>query len=386
MSKVYVVTEDGNTKELTPYACVNEDKDLQRLLEQDLNLIPSNQITAGKDLRWLLIKREMPVPTPSSGDNLWSIDFLLADQDGVPTFVECKRKNDSRSRREVVGQMLEYAANGRHYWDAKELVEHAVKSAGGTQVLTERLKRLTDSDATADEYFALVEKHLQQSKLRLIFFLEESPYELRSIVEFLNGQTKDMEILIVEARQYQNGNERILVPRVFGFTEAARVAKKESKKEIEQASLVKGEPAFWEGLQGSSAPEDLKLRVREFIESIQKMPNCEVSFQRSCLLRIPELIPGKPFVSIYRSGLLELSLAALDTNGSLQGKEEAARKLWMDEMVRLFDVNIDKSYRQLSPGDWMPKLNELLGVIQSLLNLTATLPRDERDARLSGFC
>jgi hypothetical protein len=283
---------------------VNEDKDLQRLLEHDLNLIPSNQITAGKDLRWLLIKREMPVPTPSSGDNLWSIDFLLADQDGVPTFVECKRKNDPRSRREVVGQMLEYAANGHHYWDAKELLAHATKSADGPQVLGDRLKQLTNSNVTAEEFFGIVEKHLQQTKLRLIFFLDESPYELRSIVEFLNGQTKDMEILIVEARQYQHRNERILVPRVFGFTEEARVAKRESKKELEQASLVKGEAAFWAGLQASPLRDDWKDVVGEFIGAIQKLPKCEVIFQRTCLLRIPQFIPGNTLLAIHQNASL----------------------------------------------------------------------------------
>jgi len=38
------------------------------------------------------------------------LDHLLLDQDGIPTFVECKRASDTRIRREVVAQMLDYAA------------------------------------------------------------------------------------------------------------------------------------------------------------------------------------------------------------------------------------------------------------------------------------
>ena len=88
MSQVYLMEEDGATKQLQRLQCKDEGKELQRLLERNLNLLPPDQISPGQSLRWLLVKREMPVVNPSTGDNWWSIDFLLADQDGVPTLVE----------------------------------------------------------------------------------------------------------------------------------------------------------------------------------------------------------------------------------------------------------------------------------------------------------
>ena len=78
---------DSETKKLPRIACADEDSELQRLLERNLNILPGDQISPGQNLRWLLVKREMPVVNPSTGENLWSIDFLLADQDGVPTLV-----------------------------------------------------------------------------------------------------------------------------------------------------------------------------------------------------------------------------------------------------------------------------------------------------------
>jgi hypothetical protein len=36
--------------------------------------------------------------------------------------------------------------------------------------------------------------------MRLVFFLEESPNELRSLVDFMNKQLKDTEVILVEAR------------------------------------------------------------------------------------------------------------------------------------------------------------------------------------------
>src|SRR3954451_13322596 len=51
----------------------------------------------------------------------WSLDHLFVDQDAVPTLVEVKRSSDTRIRREVVGQLLEYAANGTRYWPVEQL-------------------------------------------------------------------------------------------------------------------------------------------------------------------------------------------------------------------------------------------------------------------------
>lgn len=39
----------------------------------------------------------------------------------MPTFIEVKRASDTRSRREVVAQMLDYAANGSRFWAPEQL-------------------------------------------------------------------------------------------------------------------------------------------------------------------------------------------------------------------------------------------------------------------------
>ena len=72
----------------------------------------------------------MAVPGPASGQPKWSIDFLYVDHTAMVTLVECKRYDDLRSRREVVAQMIEYAANGQHYWSAEHLQQTAEKTAG----------------------------------------------------------------------------------------------------------------------------------------------------------------------------------------------------------------------------------------------------------------
>src|SRR5437016_718316 len=80
---------------MTRVHCRDEDAELQRILEKNPDLLPGDQIDPEDPCRWLLIKREMPVPDPNTGTSRWSIDFFFVDQGAIPTFVECKRFMDT---------------------------------------------------------------------------------------------------------------------------------------------------------------------------------------------------------------------------------------------------------------------------------------------------
>jgi hypothetical protein len=269
--------------------------------------------------------------------------------------------------------MLEYAANGRHYWSAAEFQRHAQNAAGDEWKLSQKLKELTNSEITAEEFFSAMEKNLQQSKLRLIFFLEDSSHELRSIVEFLNGQLKDMEILIVEARQYQQGNARIVVPWVFGFTEETRVAKRGSKEPI-----VKGEAEFWKKLKAGALTDEWKDRISEFVTSAARISDCEVTYQRSCIISLPNVVPQKTLLSIFRDGTLELSLARWkpQENNTLTDKQLTARNEFFKKLHSTFEISqddLEKQYPEIPPQKWLPHSNEMVELINDL----ATLPSKE---------
>ena len=172
MSQVYVIRADGGSDPMERVHCKDEDRELQLLLERNFNLLPGEQIEPEDPRRWLLIKREMPVPDPSTGSDRWSIDFLFVDHDAMPTFVECKRCADTRSRREIVGQMLEYAANGHHYWTAELLKRFAERTAAERhEVLEANLEALRPTDnPTVDEFFGRVQENLREGQLRIVFF------------------------------------------------------------------------------------------------------------------------------------------------------------------------------------------------------------------------
>ena len=229
MSKVFIIDKQGKTSAMTRIRCANEEKELQDLLENNFDLLAGDQINPEEPRSWLLIKKEMPVPDPVSGTGgRWSIDFFFVDHTGRPTFVECKRYQDTRSRREVVGQMMEYAANAQYYWDKDAIKDIAEKTAGGGDGTLEELLTSLQGESfdSVDDFFENVENSLKQGQIRLIFFLEEAPNELKSIVEFLNNQMERSEVLIVEAKQYATDGLKVVVPSLFGYSEQARRIKK----------------------------------------------------------------------------------------------------------------------------------------------------------------
>ena len=102
--------------------------ELQKLLAAHPELL------AVERRRWLLIRREVPVPADQGGSNKWSLDHLFLDDEAIPTFIETKLATNAGIRREVVGQMLDYAANGSVYWPIKQIrawFEDTVNSGGG---------------------------------------------------------------------------------------------------------------------------------------------------------------------------------------------------------------------------------------------------------------
>ena len=146
----------------------------------------------------------------------------------MPTLVEVKRSSDTRIRREVVGQLLEYAANGTRYWPVEQLrglFEAGCRERGADPDVA--LLESFGDEIDVEAWWAQVADNLSHGRLRLVFVADEISRELRRIIEFLNEQMTQTEVLGVEIRQYvdEGGEHQTLVPRLVGQTERARTTK-----------------------------------------------------------------------------------------------------------------------------------------------------------------
>jgi hypothetical protein len=117
---IYLLRDDDQLVEMRGQPYDSEDV-LQQLLAKHPSLLAGDQMGDASPRRWLLVAREASLPSDEDGGGRWSVDHLFLDQDAVPTLVEVKRSSDTRIRREVVGQMLDYAANAVVYWPVERL-------------------------------------------------------------------------------------------------------------------------------------------------------------------------------------------------------------------------------------------------------------------------
>jgi hypothetical protein len=226
---IFLLTSEGGL-ERAPHRQYASEGLLQQLVQDHPDILVGEQIDPDNPPRWLLIQREAGIPDREGGSDRWSIDHLLLDQNGRPTFVEVKRSSDTRIRREVVGQMLDYAANAKVYWPEDRIRAMAAATCGSLEALENRLREFLGSSDMDDEvdieaYWDSVERHLRNGEVRLLFVADSIPTELRRIIEFLNEHMPLIEVLGVEIRQYEGPNIRALVPRVIGQTEFARQQK-----------------------------------------------------------------------------------------------------------------------------------------------------------------
>jgi len=207
---------------LTGQAYETEDV-LQRLLARYPDLLPGEAMNPQEPRRFLLIKREATVAG-------MQLDHLFLDQDAIPTLVETKRGANTQTRREVVAQMLDYAANVAGEWSAELLqswLHEGVESDGGQELVAE-FDPAFDSE---EEFWSQVEQNLRDGKVRLIFVADEIPSSLQRIVEFLNERMTPTEVLAAEIRQYvTEDGKQILHTGLVGQTEKARDIKGQTRK------------------------------------------------------------------------------------------------------------------------------------------------------------
>lgn len=237
---IFLLSADGQLDKIPHRRYESEDL-LQKLIDGYPEILVGEQIDPDEPPRWLMVQREAGIPDSEGGYDRWSIDHVLLDQNGRPTLVEVKRSTDTRIRREVVGQMLDYAANAFKYWPKDRIRELAASQYGGLEELESAIRvLLEDQEADLEAFWQTVDRNLRDGDMRLLFVADQIPTELRRIIEFLNENMPRIEVLGVEIRQYERDGTRVLVPRVVGQTESARQSKRgtPSKPKLNQADFL----------------------------------------------------------------------------------------------------------------------------------------------------
>lgn len=353
MVAIFSIDENNHPKRMDMAPAELEGRDLQELLEKNWELLPGDLIagTDNQPLRWAMIKREAPVESPLSGEARWSLDFLFADDQAIPTFVECKLHKNPEGRREIVGQMFEYVANAQHYWNIDTLKSF---------VPLDFEKHIWNR--TVDEYFTEVLENLKRGKVRMVFFMDQAPRELKSTVMFLNQALTEAEVLIVEARHFRHNDRKFVVPSLFGYTEQVRADKeKRIEKLAGTGSVGSGK---WTLESFNKAIElldpvtgDALRKLRDYVLDQKFDLNWGRGKYGSMNVILPHL-SSKSLFSIYTSGGIGINLGWLDDEVRSQFDAEL-RKAGFSYSERL-------QYAVLKSDQWVGGADKFIAVIEGM--------------------
>jgi len=246
---IYIIDANGSLQAMQESNYISEEK-LQLLLRDYPNLLAGEQIDPEEPRQWLLVSREIGIPIEEQGSNWFSLDHLFLDQEGIPTLIEVKRSTDTRIRREVVGQMLDYAANAVAHWPANSIREHFESlcennEEDSSQVLADFLTLDITDQTELDNYWDRVSTNLRAGRIRLVFVADEIPPPLRRVIEFLNEQMDPAQVFGLSIKQYVGGDIKTLVPSVIGKTTATKTQRRKHKWD-QESFLAKLEIDFGE--------------------------------------------------------------------------------------------------------------------------------------------
>lgn len=256
---IFLINSAGALVEMPEAPHVRE-SDFQALLADYPKLLAGDQLSPDSPIRWLLVRREAGIPDSEDSGARWAVDHLFLDQDAVPTLVEVKRSSDSRLRREVIGQMLDYAANAVVYWPVSEvraMFSSACESRGvePDAVIAQFLQDEEDPEV----FWGKLKTNLQAGRVRLMFVADSIPAEIRRIVEFLNEQMDPAEVLAVEIKRYEGGGVAAVVPRLIG-----RTAEAERRKSPGRTTTLWTKESFFDAVRASGNHANLLGAKRLF--------------------------------------------------------------------------------------------------------------------------
>jgi hypothetical protein len=132
-------------------------------------------------------------------------DVIAVDEDGALTVVECKLATNQEGRREIVGQVFDYAAQL-----SKMPIEEF--EARWNKRTDDRLFGADDAPARA-----ALPANLAEGRFRMVLAVDQVNSTLRSIVEFISSALRpETSLVVVEYQRWQDGSQQFLVPQMYG--------------------------------------------------------------------------------------------------------------------------------------------------------------------------
>jgi hypothetical protein len=180
--------------------------DLQQLLATSPDLLPGSETGLP-----MAVARELRVATGR-------IDVVGVDVEGELTLCECKLAANPGARREIVGQLLEYASSlrGMTFGDFSVRFEARVG-----RPLARAVSDIAGEAFDEESFEAQVAENLEAGRFRLVLVVDSITEPLKQTVVYLNDHL-DASVLALELAYLRDGEVEMLLPAVYGEESAGR--------------------------------------------------------------------------------------------------------------------------------------------------------------------
>jgi hypothetical protein len=221
MPSIVIREADGQTRVLQSETYLYEEI-LKRNIAEIPHLIPLGAVTE-EEITHVTIGDEWPA-------GLGAADIVLLGSDAILTIVETKLKRNPEARREVIAQVLEYAAYLSE-WTIWEITRRADEFFRSDKAHADYRHKpfndvlrlfLEDTDEGIESFKGKVEQNLQQGRIRLIVAVDEVGEQAQKIITFLNSFSS-FEIYLLQISTYADGGRQVFVPSLYGY--ARKVAR-----------------------------------------------------------------------------------------------------------------------------------------------------------------
>lgn len=215
-------------------------------------------------------------------------DLIVVDQAGGITLVECKLASNREVRREIIGQLFDYASA---FW-RMQLAEFEQKWLAGAR------RPLSDSVASANPDFgSAMAANLEEGRFNLVLAVDAINEDLKRIVEYLNATSGPAtSVIAVAYKRLRTADSEILLPTTYG------------------EELAEAKTAATQRTQGRWTEEECRLWIRE--NDLENLAKFDLLLEEARTHHIPFVGSVKREKGVP-AGSLQIALDDVGTTGHI---------------------------------------------------------------------
>lgn len=197
-----------NNQKIKKIKSVNyrEEKAIQNLIYENPDIIPVEEIE--DRIKTIEVAREFGIP------NSGSTDLIGIDNNANIYIIECKLAYNPQIKREVIGQILEYASFLWHM-TYEDFSNRFRKSKGSA--IEYLFESIFNDESAIDKFIAKIKENLSNGNFKLIIVVDKLNDLLKNTLEFINySSSNNIQLIGLEVSYFKENELEIFVPNIFG--------------------------------------------------------------------------------------------------------------------------------------------------------------------------